>query len=96
MPGIILPLNEIKHCSPLIEVRTKNVYNKKSNGFHGFIIQCSNKQKQTMARLNKKFVKVLKTIDKMIQFKKICEKSSKRNKNERLAAIKLINKAVTY
>ena len=96
IPGAILPLNEVKYCSPLIEVRTKNVYNKKNNGFHGFIIQCSNKQKLTMSKLNKKFVKVLKTIDKMIQFKKIWERSNKRNKNDRIAAIKLINKAVTF
>lgn len=37
--SVIEPLNEVKHCSPLIEVRPKNVYSRKNNGFLGFVVQ---------------------------------------------------------
>lgn len=37
--GAIEPLNEIRYCSPLIEVKSKNIYTKKNDGHKGFLVQ---------------------------------------------------------
>lgn len=96
IPGIVEPLNEIRYCSPLVEVKQKNVYNKKSNGYQGFIVQCSNKQKQTVQRLSKKFFKVLKSIDKLCKLKVALNKPNRKWKYERQIASDLIDKALCY
>lgn len=94
--NIIEPLNEIRFCSPLIEAKLKNVYDKKYNGHEGFIVQCSQRQKHTMSRVHKKLIKIVKYIDKLIKFKNSLDRSSGRWKNERNAAVSIINQALNY
>jgi len=94
--GAIEPLNDIRYCSPLVEIKQKNVYTKKLKGHEGFILQCSNKQKQTISRLGNKFLKVLKSLGRLSKLKSSMKKASKRYEVERKVAVQLIDKAIAY
>lgn len=94
--SVIEPLNEIRYCSPLVEIKSKNVYSKKSNGHQGFILQCSSKQKQSIARLGKKFFKVIKALDKLCKFKLSLLKPTRKYQYEKEIAINVIDRALGY
>ena len=94
IPGFLEPLNEVRFCSPLLEIKSKNIYDKKYNGHEGFIIQCSQRQKQTLIRVNKKLSKMIRSLDKLIKFKHSLSRNTARWKNERAEAIRFIDKAI--
>jgi hypothetical protein len=72
------------------------VYSKKGNGHQGFVVQCSNKQKQTIARLSQKFFKVLKALDRLCKFKIYLLKPSRKYQYEKEIAVGLIDRALSY
>jgi hypothetical protein len=78
----------------LIEVKQKNIYNKKNNGHEGFVIQCSNRQKQTLVKVNKIFIRVQRNIEKLIKFKQLLEKPSSKYRSERAIATEVVTRAV--
>ena len=94
--SFIEPLNEVRFCSPLLEIKAKNIYDKKYNGHEGFIIQCSQRQKQTLVRIDKKLNKMLRSLNKLIKFKHSLARNTGRWKNERAEAIKVIDKAINF
>ena len=94
--SFIEPLNEIRFCSLLFEIRPKNIYDKKYNGHEGFIIQCSKRQKQTLIRIDKKLNKILRSLDKLIKFKHSLARNTGRWRMERAEAIKVVDKAINF